>query len=260
MLRYALGGLIVGYLLLCGLLYAVQERLIFHPHAFAAELPFGFGEERSVTTADGKELSTVWIDRPGDEVLIYFHGNVGNNKRGYAQMKRLRELDRDLVLVDYRGFGKSQGQPESDEQLLADMQAVYDSVRVSYPESSIHLLGYSLGTGMAAYLAAENSPASLTMLAPYTSLTDMKNIGFWWVPDALLKYRLDTRSRLEQIRCPVRVYHSRADELIPFEMGSSLVERARALGRDWTLHELEAASHRQTVLQLRPEWLGLSTN
>ena len=246
--------LVGGYLAACASLYVLQERLIFHPRALAPEYVYEWGEEVAVPVGDGElALSTVWVRKPGARgVVIYFHGNVGDNNRGRHQARRVLEQPYDVVLVDYRGFGKSGGSVSGDAQLLADAQAVYDTVAAAYPEARIRLLGYSLGSGMAAYLAAANDPAHLTLVAPYTSLVDMKNLWFWWAPDFLLKYRLDTADRLPEVDCPVDIYHGTVDRLIPFAMAERLAALAPRRAR---LHALRGVGHRGAVFQIGEEWL-----
>lgn len=246
--------LAAGYLLACLGLYLAQERLIFHPRALAADYVYDWGEEVPVDVGDGVALSTVWVRKPEARgVVVYFHGNVGDNNRGRYQAQAVLAQPYDVVVVDYRGFGKSGGAVDSDAQLLADAQAVYDRVLEDYDEADVHLLGYSLGSGMAAYLAARNRPAHLTLVAPYTSLVDMKDLWFWWAPDFLLKYRLDTASLLSEVDCPVEIYHGTADRLIPFAMSERLAGLAP---KRVTLHPLAGVDHRAAILRTRPSWLG----
>ena len=238
-----IAALLYGSAVLAG--YLLQERFIFHPRVVAPDYVYDWGEEVLVETSDGTLLSTVWVRKPDSRgVTIYFHGNVGDNNRGRYQARALLREPRDVVVVDYRGFGKSTGEMSSDEQLLSDAQAVYDRVAEDYGESDIRLVGYSLGSGMAAYLAAENAPAHLTLVSPYTSLVDMKNRWFGWLPDALLKYRLDTRSRIADIACPIDIYHGTGDRLIPYEMAEELA----GLNPRVALHPLEGLGHRATIL------------
>lgn len=252
-LKILLSVLIAGYLLVGTLLYVGQNRLIFHPRVLQADYLYDWGEEVKIPVDDGVELSTVWARKPDSKgVVLYFHGNVGDNNRGLYQMRKVMDMPYDAVLVDYRGFGKSGGSPANDEQLLSDMQQVYDRVKVQYPENKIHLLGYSLGSGMAAYLASENSPAQLTLVAPYTSLIDMKNQLFWWVPDALMSYSLDTRSRIADVECPIFIYHGTDDELIPFAMAEELKSLAPDKVR---LYPLPGVGHRGAILNMGLVWL-----
>lgn len=253
LLKWLLFLAALGYALVVALAYSFQEGLIFHPRVLAPDYVYDWGREVTVPVEDGVDLSTVWVDKPDDRgVVLYFHGNVGDNNRGKYQLGKILDMPYDVVSVDYRGFGKSGGYPASDEQLLADVQAVYDRVRLDYPEDQIRLLGYSLGTGLAAYLAAENAPAHLTLVAPYTSLDDMKDEVFWWLPDGLLKYHLDTKSRIADIACPVDIYHGTADRLIPFRMAETL---AGLSPKHVTLHPLEGVSHRGAIRGMDLGWL-----
>ncbi len=129
-LKWLAGLILAGYLAVAALAYFFQERLIFHPRAQATDYVYDWGREVAVPVASDVDLSTVWVDKPDERgVVLYFHGNVGDNNRGLYQMSRVMALPYDVVFVDYRGFGKSGGAPESDLQLLADVQAVYDRVK-----------------------------------------------------------------------------------------------------------------------------------
>ncbi|MFK8057080.1 MAG: alpha/beta hydrolase [Saprospiraceae bacterium] len=249
--RLALFFLVV-YAGIAAVVFVFQERLIFHPRPIPVDYQYDWGEEITVPV-EGATLSTVWTRKPNSKgVVIYLHGNVGDNNRGLYQMRNVLERPYDAVFVDYRGFGKSTGEVESDEQLLADVQAVYDRVKQTYSEDKIHLLGYSLGTGMASYLAAQNSPAELTLVAPYTNLEDMKNQAFWWLPDFLLKYRLDTESRIAKVKCPVNIFHGTKDELIPFSMAERLQQLSPKQVR---LFPMEGVGHRGAILRMGTSWL-----
>lgn len=244
--------LAICYLFVAGMVFAFQEKLIFHPRAIAANYRYDWGEEITIPV-EGATLSTVWKRTPrSNGVVVYFHGNVGDNNRGLYQMRNVLKKPYDLVIMDYRGFGKSTGEVESDEQLYADAQAVYDRVKESYPEDKIHLLGYSLGTGMVSYLAEENKPADATLVAPYTNLEDMKNQTFWWLPDFLLKYRLDTESRIARVNCPVNIFHGTDDNFIPITMSERLLALAP---KQVHLYPIEGVGHRGAIMNMSTDWL-----
>ena len=243
----------VGYLAVCAAVYFGQEQLLFHPRAIAADEHIDWGEERWITTPAGDSLHTVWASGGAETVVLYFHGNVGDVNRGMYQVRSLLAApDMDVVIVDYRSFGKTPGPLLNDDQLLADMQSVYDAVAETYGEDNTRLLGYSLGTGPATYLAANNTPASLTLVAPYTSMVDMKDRWFWWLPDFLLKYPLDSSSRIDSVRCDVAIYHGTDDELIPFAMAEELHDRSP---ERVNLNPLVGKGHRGAILALTPAWL-----
>ncbi len=242
------------YLLAAGLIYFGQERMIFHPRALGPDYVYEEGEELMVPTPDGVELSTVWLRKPDPKgVVLYFHGNVGDNRRSMYQLRDLLALPYDVVLWDYRGFGKSGGHVSSDAQLLADAEVVYATVAATYGEDRVHLLGYSLGTGMASHVAARNRPAQLVLVAPYTSLIAMKNQFFWWLPDFLLKYHLDTSDVIDEVTIPTTIFHGTDDELIPFSMAEQLETLAPEHVR---LVPMPGVGHRGAILRVGSDWLN----
>jgi len=233
------------YLVLATVIYVKQEALIFHPRAHAANYSYGNYPETWIETPDGTRLHGLHLRGGGKGVILYLHGNVGDNGRSLYQTRSVQDLGYDLFLVDYRGFGKSEGHLSSEADMTEDLQAVYDHLKAEYPEDRIILAGYSLGSGPASYLAANNQPGAVVLVAPYTSLTDMKNRFFSIFPDFLLKYRLDNRSNLARSASPVYILHGTDDELIPLAMGKEL----EALAPDRIkLVELNGVGHRGAIL------------
>lgn len=233
------------YLVLAAVIYVKQEDLIFHPRPRAESYSYGNYPESWVTTPDGTRLHGLHLRQGGKGVILYLHGNVGDNGRSLYQTSSLRDLEYDLFLVDYRGFGKSEGQLSSEADMTEDLQAVYDHLKAEYPEGKIILAGYSLGSGPASYLAANNKPGAVVLVAPYTSLTDMKNLFFWIFPDFLLKYNLDNRKNLARATSPVFILHGTDDELIPLSMGEELETLDPVRIR---LVELNGVGHRGAIL------------
>lgn len=235
------------YLVICGLLYFYQEALIFHPRPRAESHQYGDFEEEWVDLTDGERLSVLRL--PGSNEarggILYLHGNVGDNGRSLYQTQNLRDNGYDLWLVDYRGYGKSSGSIAGEANMTEDLQPVYERMKAVYGEEDILLAGYSLGTGPACYLAANNKPGGLVLVAPYTSLVDMKNEFFWMFPDFLMKYELNNLRQLAETECPVRIVHGTGDELIPYSMS----ERLEAVdpGRI-QLEALVGVGHRGAVL------------
>lgn len=224
--RLLVGGLIV-YALLCVFLYLFQERMIFRPRQLPADYVFEGGEEFFVPTTNGVELNVVAFRKPEARgAILFLHGNRGSNRRSFRQTEGLMNADYDLYLFDYRGYGKSGGAIQSETQLYEDAQTMYDTLLNHYAEDNIIVAGYSLGTGMASYLAAENDPAHCVLVAPYASITAMKNLWLWMVPDLILKYPLNTVDNVARARCPVTVIHGRRDDFIPYGMAEKIKEAA----------------------------------
>ena len=219
-LGIALFGL---YALVCGLLYFEQERLIFHPDKLGEDYVFREGEEVELPVAEGISLNCLWMKEPASRgVILYLHGNRGSNERCYHQALTMAGDGYDIFMPDYRGFGTSDGEIDSEAQLLGDVQAAYDFLKKHYREDQIVVVGYSIGSGMASYLAANNHPQQLVLLAPYTSVVDLKNGMAPFLPDFLLKYPLRSYAFLQKVKFPVTLFHGEFDEVIPFNSSVKL--------------------------------------
>jgi pimeloyl-ACP methyl ester carboxylesterase len=215
------------YVVLCGLLFFFQEKILFHPQQLHADFTFRYENaiERNFTTPDGETLNGLLFKADSTRGLIfYLHGNAGSLAGWGSVAGTYTELGYDVFMVDYRGYGKSTGSIRSEQQLLDDIQLAYVAMKKEYDEEEIIILGYSIGTGPAAKLAADNKPRLLILQAPYYSLTDMMHRQFSIIPTFLLKYRLPTHQYLQQNESPVVIFHGDADEVIPFESSLKLKE------------------------------------
>ena len=242
------GLLLVGYFVICVALYAFQEALIFHPMPRAQEYSYGNFPETYIEVEEDIKLNAITIPaRQGGEaegVILYLHGNKGDNGRSRHQTKSFAGGNYDTFLVDYRGYGKSGGQIGGEENMTDDLQVVYDQLKTRYAEDRIIIVGYSLGTGPATYLAANNKPKAIVLVAPYTSLLDMKNQFFWMFPDFLMNYKLNNLSNISKTNAPVTILHGTSDQLIPVSMGEAL---ANANPNMTTLIKLPGVSHRGAI-------------
>ncbi|NOS92965.1 MAG: alpha/beta fold hydrolase [Cyclobacteriaceae bacterium] len=212
------------YLIICGLLYVNQEKLIFIPQKLDKTFQFQFEtpyEEIFIRTRDDSKVHGLLFRAQQSKGLIfYLHGNAGSLASWGAVAKTYTDLNYDVFMLDYRGYGKSDGEIVGEEQLFEDNQAAYEELKKKYPEDQIIILGYSIGTGMAAQLASVNRPKLLILQAPYYSLTDMMKHTFSFVPTFLLKYKFATHAYLKQCKMPVVIFHGNRDEVIYY--GSSL--------------------------------------
>jgi uncharacterized protein len=211
------------YALLCVALFFGQERLIFHPGKLPEDFVFRAGEEVELGVDEGISLNGLWLKEPDPKgVILYLHGNRGSNRRCLRQAQTMAGNGYDIFMPDYRGFGKSGGTIETEAQLQSDVQKAYDFLKKSYPEERIVLVGYSLGSGLAAYLAANNHPRQLVLLAPYLSMVDMKDRVAPFLPDFLLKYHLTNDVYLGKADLPITIFHGEADDVIPVESSRKL--------------------------------------
>ena len=235
-------GLGVVYLLLCLMLFFAQEKIIFQPFPLEESHVFRAGEEVEVEVEPGIFLNGLWLRTPNPKgVILYLHGNRGHLRRCIYQAQSAMTMHGyDVFMMDYRGYGKSDGEVDSESQLLGDVDQVYEYVKGFYPENKIVVLGYSLGSGMATYLATKHSPQQLVLLAPYRSLYAIKNMRFSFIPDFLMKYQMNTEARIKEVNCPVTIFHGTKDEVIPYQHGQYL----STLSTKIKLVTLEGESHR----------------
>ncbi|RZK26377.1 MAG: alpha/beta fold hydrolase, partial [Hymenobacter sp.] len=122
-------------------------------------------------------------------------------------------------MLDYRGYGKSTGSITSQAQLLADVELAYQQVLATYDESQVVIVGYSLGTGPATWLAARHQPKLLLLHAPYYSIADMAahTVKVWpLLPNFLLRYPMPTNEFIRQVSAPIVLVHGDHDNLIPY--------------------------------------------
>ena len=207
------------YVLLCAVLYFKQEVLLFFPNRLPADYQFRFPgnvEERWTTAADGTRLHGLLFRAPEPKGLIfYLHGNGGAVDSWGEAAATYTALGYDVFLPDYRGYGKSGDRISSQGQLLADVDTLYRRLLSEYSESHTVILGYSLGTGPATWLAARHQPKLLILQAPYFSMRDMAAQLYPFVPGFVLRYPMLTNELIGLVRAPVVLFHGDHDEVIP---------------------------------------------
>jgi fermentation-respiration switch protein FrsA (DUF1100 family) len=217
----------LGYLGGLAVLFLAQRSFIFPIPQAARTSPSAAGfpeaEEHLLTTADGEKV-IVWHvpAKPGHPVVLYFHGN-GDFLAGF--FGRFRELIADgtgIVALSYRGYAGSSGRP-SEQGLLQDAAAAYAFTAPRYGADRIVAWGFSLGSGVAVALAAEQPVAKLILEAPYTSIADVAASAF-----PIFPIRLVMRDPFHSDRCiarvtaPLLIMHGARDPTIPIGLGKRL--------------------------------------
>lgn len=222
----------VAVLALCygagvSLLYVKQRNFIFPipetTRTSPAAAGFAQAEEHLLTTADGETI-IVWHvpAKPSHPVIIYF---PGNGDFLAAQVGRFQKLTADgngLLAVSYRGYAGSSGAP-SERGLLQDAAAAYAFAASQYDASRIILWGFSLGTGVATALAAENPIQKLVLEAPYLSMADVVAFHVRYVPVRwLLRDQFRSDLRIARIAASLLIMHGDRDRTIPVRFGEQL--------------------------------------
>lgn len=228
MLMWMIAILLFMYLLTGCIVYIMQEKLIFYPAKLPSTYTFHFPasfQEHTVQTKDGTILHGLLFKVPAPKgVIFYLHGNAGALDSWGTLAERYTSFQYDLFMLDYRGFGKSEGRLEGEKQFYSDVQAAYAHIKTLYQESDIIVVGFSIGSAAAAMLAATNHPKRLILQAPYYSLRDLMKqlmpVLYWLMPPFILKYPFNTYQYVGQTRAPVVIFHGDQDEVIYY--GSSL--------------------------------------
>lgn len=221
-----------AYVLVVGLVFLGQRRLMYHPGGMAgapadAGLPDA-GEVR-VSTADGVELRSWYLaPPPGRPVILYLHGNAGTIADRAFKARLFARRGFGVMLAEYRGYGGNPGDP-TEAGLYADARAnlAWLADRGHDP-ANIVVYGESLGTGVAVQAALELALAgtpvrALVLEAPFTAMADAAGVHYPWLPTGLLtRDRYDSSAKIGAVRCPVLIIHGSADRVVPQDQGMRL--------------------------------------
>ncbi|WP_374565421.1 alpha/beta hydrolase [Ideonella sp.] len=222
-----------------------QERLLFHPDPWPSQDPPALAAPDVHTVwvdVPGARLHALHLQQPGARGLVFFlHGNGGNLASWFVNTDFYRRAGYDLFMLDYRGYGRSSGQIASEAQLMDDVRAAWRQVSAQYTGRPVVVYGRSLGTGLAAQLAAEVDPALTVLVSPYRSMAALAGEHYPMVPAAVLRYPLRTDEVVARIRGPVWLVHGERDNLIPLAHSEAL--RAAAGAQHAHLLRLPEAGH-----------------
>jgi pimeloyl-ACP methyl ester carboxylesterase len=212
------------YVGVCAFFYFYQEHLIFPGTKVASNYHYNFqlpNQQYHIKTSDGDTIDGYLFKTPNPKgVIFYLHGNGDNVDSWSEAVVKYTNMGYDAFEMDYPGYGKSTGSIHSLGQVFNSVQAAYDTVKRLYPENRIIIMGYSIGTGPAAWLAEHEHPKLLLLLAPYYSLGDMATYRYPFLPQFILKYPINTYEYLQQVKAPVVIFHGDVDDVIYY--GSSL--------------------------------------
>ncbi|MCK9197237.1 MAG: alpha/beta hydrolase [Syntrophales bacterium] len=206
-----------------------QENLIFFPEILPPDNKYAFSEpfEELTLPVAGATLNAVLFKVANAKgVILYFHGNAGSLRTWGDVARDFTSRGYDILIPDYRGFGKSTGSIAGEKQMLADGLAVYGYLKKYYPENRIILYGRSIGTGVATFAARSGKPRMLILESPYLSLTDLASYHYPFLPKSLislfLKYPFRTDLWIPEVACPIYLIHGTRDDIIPFDASSRL--------------------------------------
>lgn len=232
------------YLVVCLLIYIFQEKLIFIPEKLPKDYQFNFDypfEELNFKTEKNVEINAIYFKAKNPKgVVLYFHGNAGSLKHWGAVSEEFIDLGYDLLIHDFREYGKSTGNI-TQKALFHDGQFLYNYLKEKYPQEKIIIYGRSIGTGIATKIAADNNPGTLILMTPYLSISKLGKDLLPYLPVKLLvRFPLRNEYWIERVNCPILIFHGTADEVIPFSHSLQL----KQIGQSKTnLVLIEQGSH-----------------
>lgn len=217
----------------------MQPRLLFLPGTPGRNLdatPDDVGlawRDVRLETEDGETLHGWWLPRERPRAtLLFFHGNAGNISHRLESLKLFHDLGLAVLIIDYRGYGRSTGKP-TEPGLYRDAEAAWRWLTATegVQPGDILLFGRSLGAAVAAHLATRVEAAGLIVESAFTSVPDVAAELYGWLPVRLLaRLQFNTADYIAHTDLPVLVIHSVDDEIIPYHHGRRLHEIAGARG------------------------------
>jgi fermentation-respiration switch protein FrsA (DUF1100 family) len=274
-LMWITGSAVAGYAAIVVLMAIMQRSFIYFPsnekpNPTKSSVPEM--TEVSLRTADGLTVYAWFAPAPaGRPTVLYFHGNAHHIGARDHRARAFLDAGFGVLLLEYRGYGGNPGHP-TEEGLFADARAALQFLLDrDVAAKDIVVNGESLGTGVAVRMAAEQAisgtPLGAVILeAPYTSVTDVAQARFPWLPvRQLLKDRFDSLAVIHEINAPLLIVHGADDEVIAVKYGKRLYEAAKqpkqAVWVDGARHnDLTSFGLDQIAIQFMETTYGLKTN
>jgi fermentation-respiration switch protein FrsA (DUF1100 family) len=240
--------------------FSLQEYLIFSPE----KLPLGFDydlmpdeEEFFLQTPDMQSINSILCKVENSKgIILYFHGNKGSLRTWKTENVYLKKFGYDILMIDFRGYGKSTGS-FSEKGIYLDAETAYAfAIKRGYAPEQILIYGRSLGTGIASLLALRHPAKALILEAPYTSMLQMAKLKYPLLfPYIFLSYKFDTIGRAASLKLPVLLIHGKMDKTIPYVHSEKIY---KALKTDKKLLLLPEADHNGS--SLFPEYFDTITS
>ncbi len=244
------------------------DRLVYYP------MPYPQGEwnlqaqsgarDLWFATRDGIRLNAWWFPQPGSRLAtLFLHGNAGNVTHRIDHALRINSAGSSVLVLDYRGYGKSKGHP-TERGLHLDADAAYEALlRLGYDPGQVLLHGESLGTAVAVELASRRPCAGLILESPLASLREMAATV---VPilGPLVANGFNTKKMIRRVRVPLLVVHGDADEIVPFSQGQAVFAAANQPKQFWRVpgahhNDLLYVANEQYVPRLRAFYRSVQT-
>jgi pimeloyl-ACP methyl ester carboxylesterase len=226
-------GIYIGF---ATLLFFTQSKYIYYPNYPCRKIettPAMIGleyEDISFKTANNINLNGWFIPaRDARGTVLFCHGNAGNISHRLESIQLFYQLKLNTFIFDYRGYGKSEGNP-TEKGTYCDVYAAWEYLvqKKGVKPSEIIVFGFSLGGSIAAWLAHRHTPKILIIESTFSSIPDLAADIYPLLPVRLLaRFKYNTAEYIKKVNCPILIIHNRDDEIVPFSHGRRLFEIAK---------------------------------
>jgi len=248
-------------------LWNLEHKSCFVPYRAIEQTPEAVGldyEDVPLVAADGTQLHSWFVGHPeARATVLLLHGNGGNVSHRVQKLRIFYDMGLQVLVLDYRGYGRSQGRP-SEKGLYEDAAAAYEYLvdKRGLKPGKIVVYGESLGSAVGVDLVVKRSVGGLILEGAFTNVAQMSRRIFPFLPTAFLRYRFDTLEKMGRMKTPLLIIHSRNDEVVPFEMGRTLFDAAASDTKDilavYGGHNESFYEYRREVTQKIGEFLAES--
>ena len=217
------------YVLVCTLAYIFQEKLIFQSIELEQTHKFSFKnefEEQIFKAPSGASIHSLFFKSKDSKGLIfYLHGNAGSLDTWGHISKLYTMSNYDVLMIDYPSFGKSTGKIDSEQEVLEDVNYVYEQMLKQYARDKIVVIGYSIGSVFASYISSIHNPKLLILQSPFDELATLMKDQYPLLPGFLLNYEFNNVKHLKKSSSKMILFHGKQDELIGYEHSLRIKEQ-----------------------------------
>jgi uncharacterized protein len=250
---------VVGIILFLSLVMFFENNLIFIPSQYPAG-NFHLSEDPNASprpqdvwfeAADGTKIHAWYFEaareegQPEPPVILLCHGNAGNLSGRYQRAALLMSAPADVLVFDYRGYGRSEGKPH-EAGVYQDVEAAWAELTTTrgIAAERIIIYGVSLGGVMAVHLASQVDAAGLIVESTFTSVADMARRTMPFIPVFMIRTKMDSASKILQAKMPKLHIHSPMDEIVPYDLGKALFAKAP---EPKVFYEVAGSGHNETM-------------
>ncbi|MFZ1705896.1 MAG: alpha/beta fold hydrolase [Saprospiraceae bacterium] len=225
--------------------YFIQDYILFRPEKLPGGFEFNYKDlnfqEYLIELKPGVTISGIRFKCANPKGVVFYLKGNSRSIKGWGKFAiDFIRYSYDVIMIDYRGFGKSTGM-RTQEEIKDDLQLIYNKIKDKIEEKYIILYGRSMGSGFATKLASMNNPRMLILDAPYYSMSKTTSRYLPFLPISwLLKYPIPTYKWIKYVTCPIHIMHGTKDTLIPF---SSSIKLASIKPENTSLHPILGGGH-----------------